>query len=528
MHHNNRLLLKKTLVIAFRIVLILVVLELGLRASGYTHMFFRELGNKIDMDYDVVIVVDGDSMSTGKDSWPSQLQKMLDNNSNITYKVINKAKDAGTSTDVLGRAEENIEKYQPDIYVTMTGILDEGEAEDPGFLEELRIVKLFRRADRALIEGVRNEIVAVYAAEQYPIRIVFNQSNQPDPEASKLIDEAVQQFDRGNYEQAEQLLLKAVETDEKSEKAYLILAQIAKNEKDKNKMKYYANKLLEINRKNTFVFLVLGEIAYNEGDCINTIGNFENFIRSWGVEPGDPDALAKFRDPAAYEFLGKCYYLEGNYSSALWAIRNFLAFDDKEEFWAYLGGTELFLGKEAGADAAFRKLNLKYPNSPRMYLEMGYYYLETGMNDKFNEMFDGLEREDAHMAIKAYSALGERYQMMNRTGLADEFFNRTMRLRKGYSSDLTRNNYLRLYDLSRQNGIKMVAVQYPTLDVEKLRAYFDGEDVEFVSNEENFASLLRDHAYDEIFKDHEHGSFGHCTALGNRLIAEQVYKAIVD
>lgn len=80
--------------------------------------------------------------------------------------------------------------------------------------------------------------------------------------------------------------------------------------------------------------------------------------------------------------------------------------------------------------------------------------------------------------------------------------------------------------------ILIIPMQYPTLSVEDLKEllkdskYYDN--FVFINNEENFKQALKIHKKEKIFRDSFGGSFGHCTELGNTIIAENVAKTILD
>ncbi|MDD5021744.1 MAG: hypothetical protein PHR82_06355 [Endomicrobiaceae bacterium] len=79
---------------------------------------------------------------------------------------------------------------------------------------------------------------------------------------------------------------------------------------------------------------------------------------------------------------------------------------------------------------------------------------------------------------------------------------------------------------------QVIAMQYPTLPVEILKKelikskYYDR--LIFISNEENFTKALNIYKTEEIFSDMFGGSFGHCTNLGNTIIANDVADVILN
>jgi hypothetical protein len=99
----------------------------------------------------------------------------------------------------------------------------------------------------------------------------------------------------------------------------------------------------------------------------------------------------------------------------------------------------------------------------------------------------------------------------------------------------TRYHYHFLHEQLQRAGIHLIAMQYPTLSVEALKAYFQDEkgqletgadDIHFVSNQQNFLEALRAKKYDEVFIDRFRGTWGHTTAFGHQLIAESALKAV--
>jgi tetratricopeptide (TPR) repeat protein len=97
------------------------------------------------------------------------------------------------------------------------------------------------------------------------------------------------------------------------------------------------------------------------------------------------------------------------------------------------------------------------------------------------------------------------------------------------SGELTSNHYRLLADILQERGVRYVAMQYPTLDVEELKNWLGNRsDVAFVSNRENFEAALKNKTYGELFVDSFGVSFGHATVEGNRLIAESAAEAILN
>jgi hypothetical protein len=76
----------------------------------------------------------------------------------------------------------------------------------------------------------------------------------------------------------------------------------------------------------------------------------------------------------------------------------------------------------------------------------------------------------------------------------------------------------------------VVCVQYPMRSIEPLKRIFEDnkEGVIFVDNEKIFRDAVKEEGSDVYFRDMFGGDFGHCTAKGNRLLAENIANAILE
>ena len=101
------------------------------------------------------------------------------------------------------------------------------------------------------------------------------------------------------------------------------------------------------------------------------------------------------------------------------------------------------------------------------------------------------------------------------------------KLQQSHVHPKTRHYYRSLLRKTRERGIRLVCMQYPTWSASLLERYFDvPEQVTFVSNEEPFRTLVHQGRYSDIFSDNCYGTFGHGTALGNNLIARNVVEVL--
>jgi len=121
-------------------------------------------------------------------------------------------------------------------------------------------------------------------------------------------------------------------------------------------------------------------------------------------------------------------------------------------------------------------------------------------------------------------ALKSLYREMSRADLEEEY---AKKVTDEYGP-LTVDNYRKLKAILDKRGIRLVCVQYPMRSIEPLKKIFAGEPgVIFVDNERLFKDAVAQGGYKEYFRDMFAGDFGHCTAKGNRLLAENVAEMIL-
>lgn len=91
----------------------------------------------------------------------------------------------------------------------------------------------------------------------------------------------------------------------------------------------------------------------------------------------------------------------------------------------------------------------------------------------------------------------------------------------------TIKNLNKMIDLTAIKGVNFIFVQYPLRKLDVLRKSIE-RDVFYISNYENFLELLKQYSYEDIFTDSFANNFGHATAFGNRVIAENVARQLLQ
>lgn len=131
------------------------VLEILLRANGFIYLKVQEFHNKriITKGEQYVIMCLGDSNTSigGEDSYPSQLEKILNERvGSTTFKVLNKGLPAANSTIILKEVEAWIKEYKPNMVTAMMGANDRYDPQalkdqkSFSFLNIFQVSKLFK------------------------------------------------------------------------------------------------------------------------------------------------------------------------------------------------------------------------------------------------------------------------------------------------------------------------------------------------------------------------------------------------
>jgi len=408
---------QKIALIIFGLFLCVVLLETGLRIGGFAFLSLREYRNIISIKkkgaYCVMCLGESTTAHGGDSSYPRQLEEVLNQrNLGIKFSVINKGRD-GTNTGVIvSQLENDLNKYTPDMVITMMGIND---GRDTVAYEDILIkkVKLFLNSFRTykLVKLLKLHIV--------------NKTRE------------------------------------------LVIY------KSKRDIAIQVNDLTPLNDK---------EVLTKEPIEIN--------------------------HRAYYAELERPYIELGVY------------YNTQREF--------------AKAEEILKKAIEINPRREEAYFELGVYYKEQrkfdkaeGVYKKIIEMYkkDLETNPDNH---KACGFLAYCYEELGKHKLAEEYLKKANSIRLKYYNPITRHNYQKLEEILTKRGIKLVCVQYPVRSIEPLKRMLENaEGIIFVDNEAVFKETLRQASYDEYFTDVFGGDFGHCTAKGNRLLAENIADVIL-
>jgi Tfp pilus assembly protein PilF len=497
---------QKISLILFGLFLTIVILEIGLRIGGLAILSIQEYRNtqSIKQKGSFRIMCLGESTTQGQ--YPPYLEEILNKrNIGIKFSVIDKGIPGINTRDMLSQLSYNIDKYQPDMVITMMGINDSG-AHMPYEKDSNSKIVLTICSSRAykLIRIFWLHIITKLKEKGFYLQNISKQKNnyQKIHRESKieLISEKNSSLtpkddstyvtlgwfytNQGKLMDAEQSFKKAIELNLKNKDAYEGLGWLYRGQWRLLEVEQSFKKAEELNSNNGDIYNVLGQIYKEQGKITEAEQLFKKAIElnSTGGQ--------------AYIGLGQIYKEQGKITEAEQVFKKAIEFNpNNTDIYNAFGNFCIEQGKITEAEQVFKKAIELTPDNDRLYGSLATIYCEIG-NNELSEVY----------AKKAES------------------------LRGGYLDPDVINNYHVLKQILDKRKIKLVCVQYPVRSIRPLKNIFKEEaegSIIFVDNEKIFKDAIRKEGYKEYFRDMFGGDFGHCTKKGNRLLAENIANTIL-
>ena len=489
---------QKIILIIFGLFLCAVLLEIGLRIGGFVFLSLQEYRNRISIKqrgtYRIMCLGGSTTALGGKDSYPSQFEEVLNQQDiRIKFSVINKGVDGIDSAGIVSQLGDNLDKYTPDMVITMMGINDNVYWNNTIAYKNIpikRIIPFFKsfrtyKLAELLWLHTINKTHLVQPANREEKR--YKEAIEIDPENEWLYIALGDYYKRqGRHKEAEEMYQGAIEVNADNDELYIKLGWYYREQGEYNKAKEMLKKAIEINPGNDWVYVELGwhykDHYKNEEDCDKAKEMFKKAIE------------INSENSAPYIGLGWCY-------------RN--------------------QGKHDRAEEMFRKAIEIDPENGTSYFNLGWWYRDQGRYEEAEELLKRaieINPENDNLC----SILALLYEKEGKDDLAGEYRKRVNRLRLGTYNPITRYNYQRLKEMVTQRGIRLVCMQYPMRSIKPLKKMLKPHDsIIFVDNERVFKEVLEQAIYEEYFMDSFAGDFGHCTRKGNRLLAENITDIIL-
>lgn len=513
--------LKKILLLLIGIFLALLFIEISLRVAGFWIYSKQRAGYDINTEgNEYRILALGESttadLQNGQGSWPEELEITLNKGSEkIKFKVYNEGISSITTSVILSKLKDNLEKYNPHMVIVMMGINDKDVAVRYCYALNCRIIQFFKdmriyKLGKILWGAWKNKLSALLFAEETETGILDfkDETNLSDSITITTKDELVRgrktteaewnttllgaDYVRvGEYAKALELFEKIIEVNPSSDVASAYLGKLYFMKREYTKGEEMSKKALVINPDN-FI-------------AISDLGTYYGQLTDKGV----------YKPEKALPFLKRHIQIKPESSVEYkYLVLSLLDVNKQEE-------AEAFLDKRINQSATLGGYTILALN-----------YLHTKNNDKLEDMFKKIYQTNPNYLFDLYTQIGTFYENSDSNKsrvVAKVMFNKAKNIRNIHFNPITQENYRKLYATLHEMGIKLVAMQYPTMDVYGLKIMLDwDENIIFVSNEENFKKALQSVAYEYIFIDRFGANFGHCTKRCNRLITENVANILLN
>ncbi len=331
----------KIILIIFGLFLFLILIEAGLHLGGFAFFFIQDYNNrqaiKLKDAYYIMCLGESTTGFGGRNSWPAQLQEILnDRQKEIQFKIINKGMPGGNSSLILSCLEKYINDYNPDMVITMMGINDGRlaiEFEDPvvkksiPLLQKLKTYKLLRLFWLHIANKNRRGELELKS-----------QNNPADSEIEETLKKAVIISPRndgaynslGNFyiqvnrlPEAESMFKKALEINPNNDDAYLGLGDCNLKQSDYQEAEGMFKKAIAINPRNDGAYNSLGNFYIQ----VNRLPEAESILKK-AIEINPDNRIA-------YIELGCYYNSKQEYHRAEEILKKVISLFPYES-WAYV------------------------------------------------------------------------------------------------------------------------------------------------------------------------------------------------
>lgn len=467
---------QKIVLLLLGMFLSLVILEALLRLGGFFYIFARDVRNKTSLStfdpfqYRILCIGESTTALGGKDSYPAQLEKILQERVGAVHcKTINRAVP-GTDTDaIVSELEYNLVKFKPHMIISMMGIND-----DAGFFEP--------KVEGQLVHGIRGGKDFIKSLRAYKLlRLIFRRALFKKALGEMCVSRAREYLDNKHYQEASKMLNEAFILNPHDPFSYILMGRCFYEQERYDEAKTYLNKAETLSLHDESALMELGWCYYDVGDFLKAEGLFQKAVK---IKPRDQDIYAEF---------AQLYISEKLFTQA---------------------------------ESMFLEAISLAPEQHDLYLDLGLCYFEQGRLDEAECLLkEALVLSKGDLIVSRY--LGFIKEAQGRPAEAKTYFEKASSVMEKAES-MTRKNYMKLKEIAQSRNIALVCVQYPMRKVQDLKSLFqEGAGIIFVDNETVFKDAVNKERFEDYFQDRFGGDFGHCTPKGNRLLAENIADVLV-
>ena len=269
---------QKIALILFGLFLTIVILEISLRIGGFAILYMQEHRNlqSIKQKGSFRIMCLGESTTQGQ--YPHYLEEILNqSNIGIKFSVIDKGLGGTKTAIILSRLEANLDKYRPDMVITMMGINDGGrhmpyEAASTSkialTLHSFKVYKLTRLIWLHMVTKFKETHEKQYVLQH---KQVFKKAIEINPDSdSAYIKLGWLYRDQGRFIEAEQSFKKAIELHPNNSAYAGLLGRRYMDKRRSIKSEQSFKKAIELNPNNSayagLVWLYMEQERYIEAE----------------------------------------------------------------------------------------------------------------------------------------------------------------------------------------------------------------------------------------------------------------------
>lgn len=488
-------------VIGLGVIFSLVLLEGLVRLGGFIFLSSQEYRNKKALKdketYRILCLGESVTATGGKNSYPCQLERILNKrNLGMKFSVINKGVVAMDSVVVADNLEDNLDKYNPDMVITMIGCNNGRE-----------------RLPYGNVSFDRKRYFKFWELAQFIFYNIVSKGKQDC--FQKVVKEERNDNNRNCLKEKELDLFKkkhSIPENNLSENDLVALGDFYMQVKQYGEAEKIYKKTIEINSECSDAYVKLGNIYYRWGNYHEAEKCNKKAIE---LNP---------RNDWAYFQLGQTYTgQKGQKNRAMNMMKKAIKINPRND-WAYLNLALRYNGegKWEEAENMFRKVIEINPQNEGVYYDFGSLYIRRGLYGKAKDIFikamEVFPDDD-----RIYGALALCYRRLGEYELAKNYEEKANKIRFSGYNPITRDSYQKIKEVVKRRGVKLVCMQYPMRKVSLLKAIVGlSEGVVFVDNERVFKKAVEREGYEVYFNDMFAGDFGHCTSKGYRLLAENV------
>ncbi len=437
---------QKSFLIVFGLLLALIILETGLRSAGYVILSLQERRNNISLRQksECRIICFGESTTQGQ--YPAYLEWILNQRDiGIKFSVIDKGISGIKTAAILSDLEDNLDRYKPDLVVTMMGINDYAVYMPyDGVLNGkiMRVIKSFRtyKLIRFLWLHILAKAKEIRAYESpsaikstglEPEYVKQDDIMQKKANSAELFDfnprddQAYVKLRRVYTDQRksaenETILKKAIRLNPRDDQAYARLGIFYVSQNKFNQAEVAFRKAFRLNPYNDKTYELLVEFYIRLGKFDKAENILKNILKS------NP------YDSKAYDKVGRFYVAQARFDQAATAFRKAIQLNPnsiqgyKGLVWLYIRKERLTVDEEIiEAERALRMVLDHDPNNDQAYAGLGGFYLDQGRFPEAEPCFKkALELNPGNDL--AYEGLGRVYINRGRLAEAEELFNKAI------------------------------------------------------------------------------------------------------